>query len=1362
MYRPIAVFLVVGVLIFSLVTPGQNVSAQVTTLPAQMNKSFSPITIASGGVSRLSVTIFNPNVFQLTNASWIDNLIGIQPGLSIASPVGLTNTCGGTVTAVAGSTTLSLSGGTVPAQSGVTPGSCTVSINVTSTTPGNIINTIPAGALTSTGGGTTISNTTPASATLHVDAIQTPSVTKSFSPSAIWVNGMSQLTIVIRNNDPNITLTQASITDNLPADVFLANPVSSSMSGCGVSASLAATSGGTSVTLNNGSIAPSSTCTITVNVTSTIQGAYTNSIPANSLQTQQGLTNATQATARLNVQALGISKRFSPSTFPAGGTTTLIITLQNPTSTPYTGVNVSDTLPGTALAIVPGSASTTCGSGTVTITLPRTVSLSGGTIPAGTITTPGTCIISVQVTAPAGTPSGTSTNIIPAGALTTNQGVGNLLAATSNVTIAGTDVTGLKSFSPSSIPAGGNSRLRIDILAPFDTNLTNFSITDNLPAGVTVSNSTPPSTSGCGATPPLVLNAPTGAISISLSNGLILAGQRCRIEVYVTSVTPGVYTNTIPPSNITNTENRVPSSNLTRSLTVIGSGNLSIALVKGFNPLTVFGGSASTMSVQLINPNAVPLSGIAFTDNMPNGMILANPLNFDVGTCGGTLSGVSGTTSFSFSGGSLPAFGSCTLTLSATMTVNGNLTNVIPQGAVTTTNGVTNPQPAEASLTNLPGVSIGKLFVANPVVAGSYSTLTITIQNTGNIALSGMGLADTLPGTPPAALEIAGAPAPGAVNTCGGTLVAVPGTQQITLTNGTLRGSSSCSIEVSVIGNIPGNYQNTIPAGAFTSNEGATNGASTTDILVVQANGSGLTKTVTDSDLASTTGTSVAIGEIVTYQASVTIPPGSHANATLMDTLQRGLAFVGCDSITAPGLTTSVAGGFTAICSTPSVSDAGGGTPMDVDRRVTYDFGTLTNGGQTDQTLTIMYRAILLDIATNLDGTNLNNNAVWSSASGALGPAQAQVTIVEPEMMIEKTADVNFIANGSEATFTLTVSHTPASHSDAHDVVLIDVLPAGLDFVANSLDCDNGEQDPDAGTCNYDAGTRTISATWSSFTLLPTGDHGIIQFRVRGNASIPASGSVTNTGSVEWTSLPGDQTVPTSFSSPPNDFATERHHDPASLIGLYGDTDSLTLTPVGSGGQGTGQGTGGGRNNSTSTSSATAQNAFLIPLTGFAPNIETKLDTADRPLYTNMGLMLDIPVLKVNAPIAGVEFRNGYWNVDWLQDQAGWLDGTAYPTWNGNSVLMGHAINADGKPGIFSKLKALGVGEYIFVYNSGYRYVYKVVSNQPVKPNDIRVLKHEEKAYLTLITCDKYDIKSATYLYRIVVRAVLVDVQPVK
>ena len=79
-------------------------------IPAEINKQFTPILIDAGAISVLRVTVFNPNTtFPLTNASWTDNLVGVQPGLSIAPPGLINNTCGGIVTAVPGTTTLSLS-----------------------------------------------------------------------------------------------------------------------------------------------------------------------------------------------------------------------------------------------------------------------------------------------------------------------------------------------------------------------------------------------------------------------------------------------------------------------------------------------------------------------------------------------------------------------------------------------------------------------------------------------------------------------------------------------------------------------------------------------------------------------------------------------------------------------------------------------------------------------------------------------------------------------------------------------------------------------------------------------------------------------------------------------------------------------------------------------------------------------------------------------------------------------------------------------------------------------------------------------------------------------------------------------------
>ncbi len=970
-----------GLLLSLLSSPSSPAVAQGPVVSAELNKSFTPVSITAGQVSRLRVAIFNSNPFELTNAAWSDNLVSVQPGLRLADPLNINNSCEGTVTAVPGGTTLSLSGGRVPGLSGVTVGSCYVEVDVTSTTAGNLVNTIPAGNLTARGNNMDVTSITPASATLRVGVVQPPTVSKGFNPSTVYVGQTSQLTVTIRNNDLVTALTNVSLTDVMPANVVIAPTPGISISGCGAGTPVTAIAGSNSLIYSGGGIAANATCTIRVNVVSSTPNAYVNDIPAGSLTNTQGVTNAL-ASAQFNVQAIGIAKAFSPTGIQAGGSSTLTITLRNPTGTPYTNARVSDTLPiapNNFLEYVPGSAATTCG-GAASIT-GRTLNLAGGTVPAGTIAAPGSCTVTAQVTIPAGVSTATYANTIAVGAFSASSAgspVSNYNASSANlyVYVSGGGLSGSKAFATNPIFVGNNTRMRISLTAPADTALTNFSVTDTLPAGLVITNSTPATRANCGAAS--VLTAPTGGNIITLTNGSISAGFTCTIDVYVTATAPGSYTNSISPANINNDENRRPTANiinttplyvralsgltmgkvfypnainpntvsaLTITLTntnaepltnvsltdtlpitnasngifvaptpnasttcaggtvtatagsntitlaggsipaqvsavpgictitvdVIGRGSagartntipatnvsatlpslgvinaqadasatitiasLSIGVVKNFTPLTIYGGSASTLSVQLSNPNNAQLVGIAFTDNMPAGMIIANPPNLNTGTCGGVLTGTPGSSSFSFSGGSLNAAQSCTVSLSVTMTVNYNLTNVIPINAVTTANGARNPAAAQVSLNNLPGASVSKVFAPNPVLAGleNFSLLTITIQNTGNATISNVGLVDTLP----EGLVIAPAPAPDPVNNCGGTLTATRGTRDIRLTNGSLDGSSHCTLVIAVSGATPGSYMNTIPAGALTNDQNATNSEPAEDILVLTAN----------------------------------------------------------------------------------------------------------------------------------------------------------------------------------------------------------------------------------------------------------------------------------------------------------------------------------------------------------------------------------------------------------------------------------------------------------------------------------------------------------------------------------------------
>jgi len=78
-------------LVIGFGAPPRKVQAQSTSLPAEVNKSFSPYSIIAGNTSRLSITIFNPNAFSLLNASWTDTL---PAGITLANPVNADTTCG--------------------------------------------------------------------------------------------------------------------------------------------------------------------------------------------------------------------------------------------------------------------------------------------------------------------------------------------------------------------------------------------------------------------------------------------------------------------------------------------------------------------------------------------------------------------------------------------------------------------------------------------------------------------------------------------------------------------------------------------------------------------------------------------------------------------------------------------------------------------------------------------------------------------------------------------------------------------------------------------------------------------------------------------------------------------------------------------------------------------------------------------------------------------------------------------------------------------------------------------------------------------------------------------------------------------
>ena len=167
-----------------------------------------------------------------------------------------------------------------------------------------------------------------------------------------------------------------------------------------------------------------------------------------------------------------------------------------------------------------------------------------------------------------------------------------------------------------------------------------------------------------------------------------------------------------------------------------------------------------------------------------------------------------------------------------------------------------------------------------------------------------------------------------------------------------------------------------------------------------------------------------------------------------------------------------------------------------------------------------------------------------------------------------------------------------------------------------------------------------------------------------------------------------------------------------------------------------------------------------IPGTGFAPDQITRLPVQpEEDAYVVYGdLWLEIPSLGLETTIVGVPRSGDGWDVSWLWDQAGYLNGTAFPTWSGNSVITAHVTLPTGQAGPFDGLRSLRFGDRVVIHAWGLRHVYEIQSVELVAPDDLDVFRHEEQSWLTLITCLGYDEAQNTYRSRVAARAVLVSI----
>ncbi|GFO67214.1 hypothetical protein GMLC_07930 [Geomonas limicola] len=927
--------------------------------PPVATKTFTPASVPRGSTSVLTVTLTNPNNVAATGVAFTDSYPTNLVNTATASRA---TTCGGTVTAANSGTSLKLTGGTIPAN-----GSCTVTVNTTSNTAGSYVN--------STGSITTTNIGTGAAASGTLVAMAPPTITKTFTPSQIGVNGTSVATITITN--PNAApITGAAFSDTYVAGLL--NTANASESTTCTGGTVTAADGGNSLALSGATIPANGSCTVTVNVTSAAAGSYID--PSGTVTTANAGTGSSASATLTVLQPPAVSASYTPTTVLPGVGGVYQVTLTNPNSSAITGATFTDTYTAGLVNAATAAASTTCTGGTVAAAGGgNSLTLSGATIPAN-----GSCTVTVTTTSASAGVYANSTGPVA----TSNAGTGTAASATLAVMAP---PTAALLFTPSSIGIGGVSQLKVTLSNPNTVAITGAAFTDSYPANL-VNTASASAATTCGST----VTAANNGSSLAISGGTIPAGGSCTVTVNVTVTATGAFTDSTGPISSTN-------AGTGQAATASLNGPQPPTVALAFTPASIVLGGSSQLSVTLTNPNAVAVTGVAFTDSYPAGLVNAASASGST-TCGGTLTAANGGNSLALAGATIPANGSCTVTVNVTPTAAGNYTDAT--GTVSTGNAGS-AAAASGTLLVMAPPTVTMAFSPASELVNSTAQLSITLSNPNtSTAITGVSFTDSYPA------GLVNTASAGASTSCtGGTVTATNGGSSLALTGASIPAGGSCTVTVNVTSSTAGSYLNSTGAVA-TTNAGNAAAASAT-LTTTRLSAPTVTKAFSPAQIPVN---STALQTITLTNTSATTVTG----VSFTDSYPTGLV-----NAAAAGATTSCPGGTaTAANGGNSLTLSGASIPASSSCTVTVNVTSASAGSYLNTT-----------------GTLVSGNAENAAAASA-----TLVVLSAPSVTLGFTPSSVVVNTPSLLTVTLTnpnaTAITGAAFTDNYPAGLVNVTPA--------------------------------------------------------------------------------------------------------------------------------------------------------------------------------------------------------------------------------------------------------------------------------------------------------------------------------
>ncbi len=1073
------------VLTVGLLLPGfalADLSTSVTLVSGQ------PTNIYPGEVTQLQITLSNNNAMApITSVGFGNDFPGTLPnGLRVAGAA--TYTCtdpagpttqpgGGALTAALGTQAISLAGGTIPARANNIDGTCTITLPVTAgTSTGSAATyayTIASGAVTGNDGAA-VANLGAVSQSINVQALNQPTISKSFSNSTVVLGGAARtLTITLNNTNP-VAIPGFSIADVFPqlsgqAIIRVANPpaATASCNNGGAAPVFAPSSGDTSVsatgTIPARTAGVNGSCTLTMSIEAAYtNGSYTTGARANTINATSQFSNdlgiraAANASANITVTSpLRVSKSVNASSLATSQSGFFTLTLFNDGSTPLSDTSLTDSpidgVTGGSYGLTVTGSSTTCtGGSTVSTASNEGVTLSGGTIPAN-----GSCTVTINFTGTVQNPNTPSSysNTLAQGAVDVgNPAIVSQLASAAVTVYENLNI--IKNVSPANAAPGNPVRYQVTVQNWSAADINNVDISESLASGQTFLTGIingidfTPSLSGAGCSGLSASGALGDTASVFTIGTLpqrsgINSPGACTVTFWAMTATAAAngssYTNNLPAGTVCYAGT---TCNGGASNTTSGSVNTAVlSVAKSFsqggttNPPSALArpeGTIVRMTLTLSNLSANALTSLAISDTLPtsgsNQLRIASPANA-ASTCGGspTITAVPGSTSLSFNNGTVPAragtgtgtAGSCVVqvdVIGAAGTYNNTATATATE---TYANGSTHPVNATsntATVTYTSALSATKSFSPAAVSSGGRSTVTLRLNNSGAVALTNVAATDPLP----TGMTVA-SPA-NAYTTCAGTtaITAVSGSGSASLSGADIAGGGSCDFIFDVVATGGSNWVNTIPAGNITADGGITNQTVVTGTLT-SSPATGLT-------VAKATNPSTLTFPGQVSQLTITIGSGAQAVSGLA--LTDYFTADGSAGAAANGMVIAATPAASTSCPAGSVSAAPGGT------RIALSGAALSANASCTVSVNVT--------STSIGGvTNYIPVGAISTQQGLTNSGQASTSLTtQSNVGITKQFMPNVVKPGERSRLRITL-YNPMPQP-VSSLSILDTLPAGM------------------------------------------------------------------------------------------------------------------------------------------------------------------------------------------------------------------------------------------------------------------------------------------------------------------------------